>query len=163
MIPILFACRVRFNFHVPFRYFKRSIPGSVVYVHGVPISWRSKAQHSVTLSSSEAEWVAASEAVKEVIFVLQLLQSMKIKVKLTIIVHVDNVGAIFMTNNVTNTSHTRNVDICYKFVTQYVEDGIMKIIFVKSADDDSDIITKNLGSEHHSKHASKMISAKDIL
>ncbi len=49
------------------------------------------------MSGSEAEWVAASEAVKEVMLVLQLLQSMKIKVRLLIIVHVDNVGAIFMT------------------------------------------------------------------
>ncbi len=61
--------------------------------HGVPISWRSKAQCSVALSSSEAESVAALEAVKEVMFVLLLLQSIKINVKLPIIVRVDNVGA----------------------------------------------------------------------
>ncbi len=51
------------------------------------------------LPSSDTEWDAESEAVKEVMFLLQLLQSMKIKVKLQIIVYVDNVGAIFMTKN----------------------------------------------------------------
>ncbi len=51
----------------------------------------------MALSSSEAECVAASEAMKEVVFVLQLLQSMQIKVMLPIIFLVDNVGAIFMT------------------------------------------------------------------
>ncbi len=56
---------------------RRSVSGFVDYVYGVPISWRSKAQCSVALSTSEAEWVAASEAVKDVMFVLQLLQSMK--------------------------------------------------------------------------------------
>ncbi len=61
---------------------RRSVSGFVLYVCGVPISWRSKAQCSVILSSSEAEWVVSSEAVKEVMFVFQLLQSMKIKVKL---------------------------------------------------------------------------------
>ena len=88
---------------------------------------------------------------------------MKIKVKLTIIVHVDNVGAIFMINNITTTGHMKHVDICYKFVAEYVEVGIVKIIFVKSADKYSNIIKKNLGNEPHFKHASKMISAKDIL
>ena len=59
---------------------RRSVSGFILYVKGVPISWRSKAQRSVTLSSSEAEWVALSEAVKEIMFALQLLESMKIKV-----------------------------------------------------------------------------------
>ncbi len=82
---------------------RRSVSGFVLCVCGVPINWRSKAQCSVELSSSEAEWVAASEAMKEVVFVLQLLQSMKIKIKLPKIVHVDNVGAIFTTKNITTT------------------------------------------------------------
>ena len=88
---------------------------------------------------------------------------MQIKVKLPIIVRVDNVGAIFMTKNITTTGCSKHVDIRYKFVTEYIEDGIIKVIFVKSADNDSDIMTKNLGSELHSKHAGKMISMKDVL
>ena len=59
---------------------RRSVSGYVIYVHNVPICWRSKAQRSVTLSSTEAEWVALSEAVKEVIFLIQLCNSMKIKI-----------------------------------------------------------------------------------
>ncbi len=47
---------------------RQSISGFVLYVCNIPISWNSKAQQSVTLSSSEAEWVALSEAAKEVIF-----------------------------------------------------------------------------------------------
>ena len=97
------------------------------------------------------------------LFVLQLLQSMKINVKLPIIVHVDNVGDIFMTNNITTTGCTKHVDIHFEFVTDYNEGEIIKVIFVKSANNDNDIMTNNLGSELHYKHASKMISAKDIL
>ena len=43
-----------------------------------------------------------------------------------------------------------------KYVNEYAEDGILKIIFVKSADNDSDILTKNLSADLHEKHA-KMI------
>ena len=50
------------------------------YVKRVPVCWKSKAQRSVTLSSTEAEWIALSEATKEIIFVVHLLESLGIKV-----------------------------------------------------------------------------------
>ena len=58
----------------------RGISGVVLYVLGVPLSWQSKRQISITLTSSEAEWVVLSETLKEVMFVVKLLQSMKISV-----------------------------------------------------------------------------------
>ena len=139
---------------------RRSVSAFILYVCSVPISWRSKAQQSVTLSNSEAKWVALSELVKEVIFVSQLLTSMKIHVQHPIIVRVDNVGAIFMAQNVTTTSQTKHVDIRYKFVNEYVEDGIVKIIFVKSKENDADIFTKNLNGELHATHSSKFVKKK---
>jgi hypothetical protein len=60
----------------------------------VPICWRSKSQKGVTLLSTEAEYVAISEAVKE--FVYYLLSDIHIKVNLPIVVKTDNIGAIFM-------------------------------------------------------------------
>ena len=98
-----------------------------------------------------------SKAVKEVMFVTQLLESMQIMVKYPVMVRVDNVGAIFMASNIMTTSHTKHVDIWYNFVNEYVEDGIVKIIFIKLADNDSDILTKNLSTELHEKHARKMV------
>ncbi len=44
-----------------------------------------------------------------------------------------------------------------KYINKYVEDGILKIIFVRSKDNDSDIMTKNLSSEGYSKHSNKLI------
>ena len=60
---------------------RRSVSGYVIYLCGVPISWRSKAQRSVTLSSTEAEWIALSEVAKEVLFMIQVLKSMGIELK----------------------------------------------------------------------------------
>ena len=77
------------------------------------------------------------------LFVIQLLGSMKILVKYPVMVRVDNIGTIFMASNVPTTSHTIHVDISYKHVNAYVEDGIVKIIFVKSFDNDSNILIKN--------------------
>ena len=67
---------------------------------------------------------------------------MKITVKYPVTVRVDTVGAIFIASNITTTCHTKHVDIRYKYVNEYVEDGVVKIVFVKSADNDSDILTK---------------------
>ncbi len=139
---------------------RRSVSGFILYVKGVPISWRSKAQRSVTLSSSEAEWVALSEAIKEIMFVLQLLENMKIKVKLPVTVRVDNVGAIFMSKNISTSNRTKHVDIRTKYVNEYVEDGIIKIIFVQSGNNDSDIMTKNVSGDLLDKHAVKLIGDK---
>ena len=102
---------------------RRSVSGYILFVKGVPVAWRSKAQRSVTLSSSEAEWISLSEAVKESIFILQLLEAMKIKVKLPVIVRVDNVGAIFMGTNVTTSSPTRHIDCRTKYVRKFKKMG----------------------------------------
>ena len=73
---------------------------------------------------------------------IQLLGSMKVSFKLPVMVRVDNIGATFMASNMTAMSHTKHVDIRYKYVKEYVEDGVVKIIFVKSAENDSLILAK---------------------
>ena len=84
------------------------------------MAWRSKAQRSVTLSRSKTEWVNLSKAVKDIIFIIQLLQMMKVKVRFPVIVRVDNTGAIFMGKNVTMSLQTKHVDIHTKYVHEYV-------------------------------------------
>ena len=75
-------------------------------------------------------------------------------------VRVDNVSAIFMASNVTTTSSTKYVDIRYKYVNKYDKDGLVKVVFVNSADNDSNILTKNLSAELHEKHSMKMMGEK---
>ena len=76
-----------------------SVTGYVVYFMNVPVCWCSRGQKSVTLSTTEAEYVACSELVKEVLFILQLLRHLQVKIQLPIRVHVDNIGAIFLAEN----------------------------------------------------------------
>ena len=82
---------------------------------------------------------------------------MKINVKLPINVYVDNIGAVLMANNQSTSTHTKHLDVCTKFVTQYIEEGTNKIKFIRSGKNDSDIFTKSLGSVLHNTHAMKMI------
>ena len=137
-----------------------SIAGFILYLLGVPISWKSKGQKGVTLSSSEAEFVALSEAAKEVKFTFQVLQSMGVRVTLPIVIRVDNVGAIFIGSNVAVSQRSKHIDVRYHFVREFVHDGFIRIIFVKTKDNDADIFTKNLPGELHDRHAVKMVGEK---
>ena len=138
-----------------------SISGYIMYLCGVPISWRSKAMRQVTLSSSEAEYVSLSEAAKEVKFVVQLIESMGIKIQKPIEVRVDNLGAIFMANNISTSPRTKHVDVRYRFVNELIEDGLIKVKFVQTDLNQSDGFTKNLNGDLHDKHKEKFIVDKD--
>jgi hypothetical protein len=52
-------------------------------------------------------------------------------------------GAMFISQNIITTNQTKQIDIC----TKYVEDGIIKIMFVKSTDNDREIMTKGLSGD----------------
>ena len=134
-----------------------SVGGYVLFIIKVAVSWKSKAQKSVTLSSTEAEFIALSEAAKEATFIYQLLKNMGIKVRLPINIYVDNVGAIFMAENVNTSQRTKHVDIRYKFVHDYIFDGFIKVTFTKTDDNIADIFTKNVTSELFKKHENKII------
>jgi hypothetical protein len=85
---------------------------------------------------------------------------MGVKIDLPIIVHVDNVGAIFIGTNVTVSQRSKPIDTQYHFVKEYVQDGFIRIIFVRTKDNDADIFTKNLSGDLHSRHASKIVGEK---
>ena len=83
--------------------------GYVIYFGGIPIAWRSKGMKSVVLSTTEAEYMALSEIVKELKFIVQLFQTMNITVELPITVHVDNAGAISLSNNRNTGDRTKHI------------------------------------------------------
>ena len=76
-----------------------SVYGYIIYFCGIPIAWRSKGMKSVVLSTTEAEYMALLELVKGLKFIAQLVHTMIIEVELPITVYVDNVGAIWLSNN----------------------------------------------------------------
>ena len=90
--------------------------GYIIYFCCVPVAWKRK---SVVLSTTEAEYVAVSEVVKEIKFLYQMLRSMEIKVPMPIKVQVDNVGAIWLANNSIASERTKHVDLRAHFCERY--------------------------------------------
>ena len=82
---------------------------------------------------------------------------MNISVKVPVMVREDNVGAIFIACNITTMLHTKYVEIRYKYVNEYLEDTKVKIMCVKSAENDYDILTNILSAKLLKKCSNKMI------
>ena len=126
-----------------------SVYGYIVFFYGVPITSKSKSMKSVVLSTTEAEYIAVSEVVKEIKFLYQLLvQCIEIKVPLPIKINVDNMGAIWLANNSCVSERTKHIDIQAHFVQSQVIDEVVTIDFIKSAENTSNIMTKNHQSIH---------------
>ena len=134
-----------------------SVFGYIIYLCGIPIAWSSKGMKRVVLSTTEAEYMTLSEVVKELKFIVQLLQTMNIEVELPITVYVDNVGAIWLSNNRTTSDRTKHIDIRTSFVKEYQEDGKIIITFVKSEDNKADIFTKNTTHIIFQNHQKKLV------
>ena len=126
-----------------------SVYGYIIYFCDIPVAWKSKFMKSVVLSTTEAEYVAVSEVVKEIKFFYQMLRSMEIRVPLPIKVQVDNAGAIWLENNSSVSERTKHVDLRAHFVRDLIKDQLIQINFVKAAENDSDIMTKNQQGQHY--------------
>ena len=136
---------------------RRSVSGYVILLLGVPILWKSKLQRSVSLSSSEAEYYALSEAAKEIKFIVMILKALEVEIEMPITLKVDNVGAIFLPENGSANSCTKHVDTRYYFICEFVEDGVIKIVFVRTHENKADIFTKNVSSEVYNSHVNEFV------
>ena len=106
------------------------------------ISWSSKKQHVVALSSMEAEYIAQTHTAKEAIWVKSLLNEIQGLTSKPMTVNCDNQGAIALSKDNKFHSRTKHIDLQYHFVREAVEDGKIKITYIPTDENVSDIFTK---------------------
>ena len=123
-----------------------------------PIGWNSKGQGSVTLSSTEAEYVSMSEGMKDLLFIKMCLNYIKMKINLPMIVLIDNIGAIEMLDSKTGQCKTKHIDTRYHWIKQYVDKDKVRVNYIKSEENVADILTKNLNPKLFEKHANKLVT-----
>lgn len=140
---------------------RKSVTGYMIFVCGVLVAFKSRSQKAIALSSSEAEFYALSEAVKEIPFIVQMLLFMEVKIKLPIIVRVDNMGAVYMAESATASARTRHMDTRHRYVNSLQEQGLIKVVFVRSGLNKADPATKNTTVETFEAHAPSLEVNKD--
>ena len=110
--------------------------------NGPLISWKSKKQRVVALSTCEAEYMALTYCIQEAKFLRQLLFDMQGFNKESVIVNIDNQGAISLAKNPVHHQRSKHIDIRYHFIRNEIQNGIVDLKYVKSEDNVSDIFTK---------------------
>jgi hypothetical protein len=133
---------------------RKSISGYLVTIGGCLVSWQSKKQTGVTLSSTESEFVAMSMAATEIKFIVSLLTEIhNASPNLPSVLKEDNTGAIFMAKNTAIGQRTKHVDIRYRFVNDMVLANELLVEHIRSGENPSDSMTKNLPLALFVKHA----------
>ena len=120
------------------------------------MSWMSKAQPSVTLSSTEAEYDAASICVMEIRFITMLMDELGVVYPRPSTLYKDNTGAIFILKNDQVGQRTKHIDIKWHHVRHMIKDGDLDVQYVRSDDNPSDIMTKNSKEVLYVKHAASI-------
>ena len=110
----------------------------------------------MTLSSTEAKYVAVLELSMEILFAAKTVEFLGMEVNYPIEVFVDNIGVIFLSKTAKTNNRTKHVDTRYHFVREYIENGVLKVIFVKSKDNVADIMTKNLPKQDFVRHVENL-------
>lgn len=123
---------------------RRSVTGWVAKVNGDPISWSSRKQRTVALSTCEAELYAEADAMKEVLWLRGVVKELNLHLSLGSVIHGDNQSAIAVSKNGVKGERTKHVDVKYHFVTETIESGDVQLKWVPSADQHADIFTKAL-------------------
>ena len=125
---------------------RRSVTGCCTFVCGMLVSWVSKRQTTVALSSTEAEYMAVSDTNRDVIQVMNILSEF-CKPKLPSTIFMDNVGAKFIAENSVNNKRTKHIDVRFHYIRQYVQRKLTQLVYVPTQYNLADMFTKALGPE----------------
>lgn len=134
---------------------RKSVSGFISFYAGNPIAWHSKKQNCVALSSMEAEYISAGSAAQELVNLRGVLSELVQTSELdNVVLKVDNASAISMMHTYENSKRGKHIDIKYHFIKDLCRNNVIKIVYVSSNDNVSDLFTKPLGKEKFVKFRS---------
>ena len=135
---------------------RESVSGFVFTIAGGAVSYSSKKQGSVALSSTESEYMALLHALKEQIWILRFLSEIGYEANDQNVIYCDNQSAIALAHNPEHHARTKHIDIQYHFVRNCVEDGRTRLKYCPTEDMVADGLTKALGPDRHRRLAKAM-------
>lgn len=125
---------------------RKSTSGYLITFAGAAVSWQSKLQKCVALSSTEAEYIALTEACKELIWLKEFLQELKWSQE-KYAVHCDSQSAIHLSKNSTFHSRSKHIDVRYHWIRQALEEKEVSLQKIHTDDNGADMLTKALPRE----------------
>lgn len=122
---------------------RKSTSGFVFFLGNSPISWQSKLQPTVALSSTEAEYISASVATQEALWIRSLLREWGLSMSMPTTIWCDNKGAIQIAQCPINNKRTKHVDIRFHHIRDHVEKGDIVVDHIPTENMPADLLTKN--------------------
>ncbi|KAL0279164.1 UNVERIFIED_CONTAM: hypothetical protein PYX00_000774 [Menopon gallinae] len=142
---------------------RKSYTGYVFLFSGGPISWDSRKQKTVALSSTEAEFMALSDVLKEAKYLQKLLNELPIEEDFpSISLHCDNLGAIKLAQNPVFHARTKHVDIRCHFIREALENGTVSLQHISTEEMIADVLTKGLTRQKHENCVGRLIHPVSI-
>ncbi|GAV67049.1 hypothetical protein CFOL_v3_10558 [Cephalotus follicularis] len=129
---------------------RKSTSGSCQYLGSMLVSWFSKKQNSVALSTTEAEYIAVGSFCAQILWQKQQLVDYGICVK-DVSIKCDNTSSICLAKNPVHHSRTKHIDIRYHFLREHVECGDIVLEYIPTEKQVADIFTKPLDENSFSK------------
>ncbi|KAK2981078.1 LOW QUALITY PROTEIN: hypothetical protein RJ640_012033 [Escallonia rubra] len=133
---------------------RKSTTGFVFYMGDTAFTWSSKKQPIVTLSTCEAEYVAATSCVCQAIWLRFLLRELHLPQKESTEIFVDNKSAIALAKNPVFHDRSKHINTRYHYIRECITEKAVELKYVKSQDQVADIFTKPLktNSPHYTVH-----------
>jgi hypothetical protein len=125
---------------------RRSVTGYAFLLSGAPISWASRKQPTTAHSSTEAEYMAASDAAKEAVWWRSFLTSLGFAPHGATTILSDNQGSIKLSKNPENHRRTKHIDVRYHYIRECVGTGSILLDYVSTKEMAADVFTKPLGN-----------------
>lgn len=129
---------------------RKSYTGFVFKMSNGVISWESRKQRTVALSSTEAEYVAVAEATKEAIYLKNLNFEITGQMNCVSLFN-DNMGAQALANNPVYHKRTKHIDVRHHFVRDAVSNNQIKLLYLPTDKMTADIFTKSLTADKHDR------------
>lgn len=138
---------------------RRSYTGYVFTIGQSIVSWESRKQKTVALSSTEAEYISLADACKEGLFIRNFLKDI-INKSVIITMHNDNQSALKLCKTSLFHARTKHIDVRHHFIRQCVNDKIVMLKYLCTSDMLADILTKPLCRVKHNNFVSQLLLTK---
>ena len=120
---------------------RKSTSGTCQFLGGSLVAWSSKKQATIVISTTEAEYVAVSSCVAQILWMKQHLEDYGLKFD-HIPIRCDNTSAINLTKNPIQHSRTKHIDIKHHFIRVHAQKGDITLEFISTKEKIADIFTK---------------------
>jgi hypothetical protein len=138
----------------------KSIEGYIFFLNGGAITWKSRKQQNLAMSTVEAEYMALSTAICEATHLRQKIAELEQTPETQTPILCDAQGAITLANKETIGHKVKHIRLRYHHIREEINQGLIDIRFVPTKDQAADILTKALGTTLHQRaiHLLKLIN-----